>query len=201
MDPDNRTSAACCPICLHAISDDYDYDEEDAVVGGTDEGRMDRRQRQQDAADTDDEEAESVSCETNCGHVFCVSCFQAYCRHASSSHSPLADHQQDDNLLLPSFSSSGGRVRCPVCRQTVSLLLACFDVALHPAPAALIDRFNSQSGGGSESLVAQLLAGGVPGLVQQLRDLPALLRHLSHDFLTLPAQSFATIVRIRYVVH
>ena len=35
--------------------------------------------------------------------------------------------------------------------------------------------------------------------MQQLRDLPTLLRHLSRDFLTLPASSFLTVLRLRSV--
>eukprot|EP00053_Salpingoeca_punica_P006898 m.64149 g.64149 ORF g.64149 m.64149 type:complete len:261 (+) comp13906_c3_seq1:109-891(+) len=81
---------------------------------------------------------------TNCGHSFCDSCVVALCQH--------------EGLLQA--------LRCPVCRQTVTLLLG--QAGTTEATEA-VHRFNRRFGSERQSLW------------QRLRDMPTLLRHLWND--------------------
>ena len=101
--------------------------------------------------------------ETNCGHAFCVACFLAYVAH----------HEEEQ------WQCS---VRCPVCRQRVSLLLLPPDVVAGDATRA-VDAFNARHGGDAGSWL------------HALRDAPALLRHLSADVSSLRA--LAAVARVR----
>lgn len=88
--------------------------------------------------------------ETNCGHLFCGQCIVTYWL----------------------FGNWLGAVQCPVCRQTVSLLLRDF-------PA------NSDGGEEIEQSIRDYnrrFSGQPRPLMDYLWDLPALLRHLLREF-------------------
>ena len=104
--------------------------------------------------------------ETSCGHVFCCHCFLAYWRHESAS-----EWRQE-------------AVRCPVCRQAVSLLLPLFSEG--EAARAEVDEYNGRFSSARGSLV------------QQLRELPTLLRHLSSDWFSL--RTLVGVARLRLAV-
>ncbi|KAK2168519.1 hypothetical protein LSH36_16g06033 [Paralvinella palmiformis] len=96
--------------------------------------------------------------ETNCGHLFCGECMVTYWRHG--------------NWL--------GSVRCPVCRQQVTLLLQNFTDA---------DRHNSAEN--RNNVVEQInrynrrFSGEPIAWLDYIRDLPTLLRHAFREVFTL----------------
>lgn len=121
------------------------------------------------SAASSEEQQVTVRCETNCGHVFCVSCFMAYWRHEWNW-------------------TTTGPVRCPVCRQSVNLLMT-----FTPSSSS------SSSSSDDEQQVQEYnrrFSGSLPSLVQQLRDLPTLLRHLSRDL----SGSLLSVIRFRILV-
>lgn len=88
--------------------------------------------------------------ETNCGHLFCGQCIVTYWL----------------------FGNWLGAVQCPVCRQTVSLLLRDF-------PA------NSEGGEEIEQSIRDYnrrFSGQPRPVMDYIWDLPALLRHLLREF-------------------
>ncbi|CAN7937702.1 unnamed protein product, partial [Ixodes hexagonus] len=97
--------------------------------------------------------------ETNCGHLFCANCLVLYWRHGNWR----------------------GAVRCPVCRQQVSVMLRCFqeqqvnddaDVQREERLRLLrdINDYNRR------------FSGEPRPWLDHLRDLPTLLRHAGSEF-------------------
>ncbi|XP_029842835.2 E3 ubiquitin-protein ligase RNF170 [Ixodes scapularis] len=97
--------------------------------------------------------------ETNCGHLFCANCLVLYWRHGNWR----------------------GAVRCPVCRQQVSVMLRCFqeqqvnedaDVQREERSRLLrdINDYNRR------------FSGEPRPWLDHLRDLPTLLRHAGSEF-------------------
>ncbi|XP_077549004.1 E3 ubiquitin-protein ligase RNF170-like isoform X2 [Haemaphysalis longicornis] len=97
--------------------------------------------------------------ETNCGHLFCANCLVSYWHHGNW----------------------GGAVRCPVCRQQVSVMLRCFQD--HQVPeetdaqreerARLLRDINDYN---------RRYSGEPRPWLDHLRDLPTLLRHAGSEF-------------------
>jgi len=97
--------------------------------------------------------------ETNCGHVFCGRCMIAYRHHG--------------NRL--------GAVRCPVCRQQVTILFQLFtEDVLNTAEIEVIEqRNNLQREIGDYN---RRFSGAVRPLMDYILDLPTILRHLWNEF-------------------
>lgn len=97
--------------------------------------------------------------ETNCGHLFCANCLVSYWHHGNWR----------------------GAVRCPVCRQQVSVMLRCFQ-----------DQHSAEDTGAQREERARLLrdindynrrySGEPRPWLDHLRDLPTLLRHAGSEF-------------------
>ncbi|XP_066844442.1 E3 ubiquitin-protein ligase RNF170 isoform X2 [Anser cygnoides] len=83
--------------------------------------------------------------ETNCGHLFCGSCIIAYWRYGSWL----------------------GAIRCPICRQTVTLFLPLFGEDQQDAAQVLqdVNDYNRRFSGQPRSIMERIM------------DLPTLLRH------------------------
>lgn len=83
--------------------------------------------------------------ETNCGHLFCGSCIIAYWRYGSWL----------------------GAIRCPICRQTVTLFLPLFSEDQQGATQVLqdVNDYNRRFSGQPRSIMERIM------------DLPTLLRH------------------------
>ncbi|OXB72841.1 UNVERIFIED_CONTAM: hypothetical protein H355_012631 [Colinus virginianus] len=83
--------------------------------------------------------------ETNCGHLFCGSCIIAYWRYGSWL----------------------GAIRCPICRQTVTLFLPLFSEDQQGAIEVLqdVNDYNRRFSGQPRSIMERIM------------DLPTLLRH------------------------
>ncbi|XP_052556371.1 E3 ubiquitin-protein ligase RNF170 isoform X2 [Tympanuchus pallidicinctus] len=83
--------------------------------------------------------------ETNCGHLFCGSCIIAYWRYGSWL----------------------GAIRCPICRQTVTLFLPLFGEDQQGATQVLqdVNDYNRRFSGQPRSIMERIM------------DLPTLLRH------------------------
>ncbi|KAL1468901.1 hypothetical protein MTO96_041178 [Rhipicephalus appendiculatus] len=97
--------------------------------------------------------------ETNCGHLFCASCLVSYWHHGNWR----------------------GAVRCPVCRQQVSVMLRCFQDqhlpdetdAQREERARLLRDINDYN---------RRYSGEPRPWLDHLRDLPTLLRHAGSEF-------------------
>ncbi|KAM9306661.1 E3 ubiquitin-protein ligase RNF170 [Pholidichthys leucotaenia] len=96
--------------------------------------------------------------ETNCGHLFCGSCIIAYWR----------------------FGTWLGAINCPICRQTVTLLFPLFTD--HASPQRV------QDGEAEPQLILRdvfdynrRFSGQPRSLMDRLRDVPTLLRHLFRE--------------------
>ncbi|XP_036606956.1 E3 ubiquitin-protein ligase RNF170 isoform X1 [Trichosurus vulpecula] len=89
----------------------------------------------------------SLPIETNCGHLFCGTCIIAYWRYGSWL----------------------GAISCPICRQTVTLLLPVFDEDNQTQDVSElhqdINDYNRRFSGQPRSIVERIM------------DLPTLLRH------------------------
>ncbi|XP_030326323.1 E3 ubiquitin-protein ligase RNF170 isoform X1 [Strigops habroptila] len=83
--------------------------------------------------------------ETNCGHLFCGSCIIAYWRYGSWL----------------------GAIRCPICRQTVTLFLPLFSEDQQDAAQVFqdVNDYNRRFSGQPRSIMERIM------------DLPTLLRH------------------------
>ncbi|NXX57912.1 RN170 ligase, partial [Scopus umbretta] len=83
--------------------------------------------------------------ETNCGHLFCGSCIIAYWRYGSWL----------------------GAIRCPICRQTVTLFLPLFGEDQQGATQVFqdVNDYNRRFSGQPRSIMERIM------------DLPTLLRH------------------------
>lgn len=106
--------------------------------------------------------------ETNCGHLFCALCVILYWRHGNWR----------------------GAVRCPVCRQTVTVLLRCF---------------REQDGTNSEERNQILhdvndynrrFSGEPRPWMDYLWDLPTLLRHVGSEFFSVGGLMYMFRLRI-----
>lgn len=95
--------------------------------------------------------------QTNCGHLFCGNCIITYWRHG---------------IWL-------GAVKCPVCRQTVTLLLINFTHEEHNSATetkrAIVDAIYQYN---------RRFSGEPRTWQEHLRDLPTLLRHAFSEFFT-----------------
>ncbi|KAL3224337.1 hypothetical protein MRX96_049527 [Rhipicephalus microplus] len=102
------------------------------------------------------------SVETNCGHLFCASCLVSYWHHGNWR----------------------GAVRCPVCRQQVSVMLRCFQDqhlpdetdAQREERARLLRDINDYN---------RRYSGEPRPWLDHLRDLPTLLRHVGSEFFSM----------------
>ncbi|XP_052774109.1 E3 ubiquitin-protein ligase RNF170-like [Mya arenaria] len=109
--------------------------------------------------------------QTNCGHIFCGLCIVTYWQHGRWL----------------------GAVRCPVCRQTVTLLLVNFTQEEHNSNSAdkrqIVDSIYQYN---------RRFSGQPRPWMDYLRDLPTLLRHLYSEFFTVGGLLF--MFRLRIVV-
>ncbi|XP_033636486.1 E3 ubiquitin-protein ligase RNF170-like [Asterias rubens] len=107
--------------------------------------------------------------ETNCGHVFCGNCLITYWRHG--------------NWL--------GSIRCPVCRQQVTLLLPCFREVDQTTDDAqqVINEINEYN---------RRFSGEPRPLMDYVRDLPTLFRHAMREFFTL--SGLVWMFRLRIII-
>lgn len=96
--------------------------------------------------------------ETNCGHIFCANCMVTYWNTGRWT----------------------GAVRCPSCRQQVTILLRCFSEAEQQTRTEerqrLVDSINLYN----RRYSGQPLSWG-----EYIRDLPTILRHCFYDFFSL----------------
>uniref|UniRef100_T1JMW2 E3 ubiquitin-protein ligase RNF170 n=1 Tax=Strigamia maritima TaxID=126957 RepID=T1JMW2_STRMM len=115
----------------------------------------------------------SYAIETNCGHVFCGQCMITYWRHGTWL----------------------GAVRCPVCRQQVTILLQCFtereqnsqeedDIQERNTILADIHNYNRR------------FSGEPRPIIDYIRDLPTLLRHLWNEFFSVGGLMYMFRIRI-----
>ncbi|KAM7165814.1 E3 ubiquitin-protein ligase RNF170 isoform 1-T1 [Macrochelys suwanniensis] len=90
--------------------------------------------------------------ETNCGHLFCGACIIAYWRYGSWL----------------------GAIRCPICRQTVTLFLPLFGEDQQDAAEVLqdVNDYNRRFSGQPRSIMERIM------------DLPTLLRHAFREMFT-----------------
>uniref|UniRef100_A0A452INT2 E3 ubiquitin-protein ligase RNF170 n=1 Tax=Gopherus agassizii TaxID=38772 RepID=A0A452INT2_9SAUR len=90
--------------------------------------------------------------ETNCGHLFCGACIIAYWRYGSWL----------------------GAIRCPICRQTVTLFLPLFREDQQDAAQVLqdVNDYNRRFSGQPRSIMERIM------------DLPTLLRHAFREMFT-----------------
>lgn len=97
--------------------------------------------------------------ETNCGHIFCGRCMIAYRNHGNWT----------------------GAVRCPVCRQQVTILFQLFtDDEVNTAdPDEAVQRNRLQ---GEIGAYNRRFSGQPRPLMDYVRELPTLLRHLWNEF-------------------
>lgn len=108
--------------------------------------------------------------ETNCGHLFCAQCVILYWRHGNWR----------------------GAIRCPVCRQQVSVLLRCFRDNLLPEQSREernqilwdINDYNRR------------FSGEPRPWLDYLWDLPTLLRHLGSEFFSVGGLMYMFRLRI-----
>lgn len=100
--------------------------------------------------------------ETNCGHLFCSQCIIIYWRHGTWR----------------------GTIRCPVCRQQVTVLLRCFRDRDNPEMEREINDYNRR------------FSGEPRPWIDYLRDLPILLRHLGSEFFSMGGLMYMFRLRI-----
>jgi len=111
--------------------------------------------------------------ETNCGHLFCGQCWLAYRNHG--------------NYL--------GAVRCPVCRQQVTLLFQAFsDGELNSAELQEIETRNQLQQ--EINLYNRRYSGEPRPLLDYIRDLPTISRHLWNEFFSVGGLVYMFRIRI-----
>nr|XP_039261518.1 E3 ubiquitin-protein ligase RNF170-like [Styela clava] len=105
--------------------------------------------------------------ETNCGHLFCAHCIITYWR----------------------FGNWLGAVNCPVCRQQVSLLLRNFQAGENHSEATrdALTNINDYN---------RRFSGQPRPILDYIRDIPALMRHLWSEFFSMGGLVFMFRVRI-----
>ncbi|XP_035208784.1 E3 ubiquitin-protein ligase RNF170-like isoform X2 [Stegodyphus dumicola] len=106
--------------------------------------------------------------ETNCGHLFCAQCLITYWRHG--------------NWM--------GAIRCPVCRQTVIVLLQCF----RETPESESDERNQILYDIND--YNRHFSGEPRPWLDYLWDLPTLLRHASSEFFSVGGLMYMFRLRI-----
>ncbi|KAL4235877.1 hypothetical protein ACF0H5_004266 [Mactra antiquata] len=107
--------------------------------------------------------------QTNCGHIFCGLCITTYWRHGTWL----------------------GAVSCPVCRQTVTLLLVNFTHEEHLSSTE--EKTNIVN---SIYQYNRRFSGEPRAWIDYVRDLPTLLRHAVSEFFTVGGLVFMFRVRI-----
>lgn len=127
--------------------------------------------------------------ETNCGHLFCGNCIVIYWR-------------------LGNWSTSGP-IKCPVCRQQVTLLLCCFQ--FRPDASSTSSSTSDVTSQSSTPLPSETdrqrvlrdindynrrYSGEPRPWLDYIRDLPTLLRHVSNEFFTLGGLMYMLRIRI-----
>lgn len=106
--------------------------------------------------------------ETNCGHLFCAQCLITYWRHG--------------NWI--------GAIRCPVCRQTVTVLLQCF------RENANVDEEERNQIMYDINDYNRHYSGEPRAWLDYLWDLPTLLRHASSEFFSVGGLMYMFRLRI-----
>ncbi|XP_041358003.1 E3 ubiquitin-protein ligase RNF170-like [Gigantopelta aegis] len=100
----------------------------------------------------------SFAVETNCGHLFCGHCCITYWQHGQWL----------------------GAIRCPVCRQQVTLLLRNFtaeeNLENSNEKQTVVDQINSYN---------RRFSGQPRPILDYIRDLPTLLRHAFNEFFSI----------------
>lgn len=115
-----------------------------------------------------------LAVETNCGHLYCGSCLRTYI--------------YVEGIMMP--------ISCPMCRQSVTMLFTCF------TPHELESSPNSTIGGEVElfhSMVENYnrrFSGAPRSLMEMVRDMPILLRHMWNEFFTVDGLMVMFRVRI-----
>lgn len=96
--------------------------------------------------------------ETNCGHIYCANCMITYWNTGRWQ----------------------GAVRCPSCRQQVTILLRCFSEAEQqsrsPERQRLVESINQYN---------RRFSGQPLTWIEYIRDLPTILRHCFFDFFSI----------------
>lgn len=112
--------------------------------------------------------------ETNCGHIFCCRCFSAYQYHG--------------NFI--------GAVRCPVCRQQVKILFQCFTVnELNPVEGS-VEEEERNNMLRDINTYNRRFSGEPRAVLDYLRDLPTVLRHLWSEFFSVGGLIYVFRMRI-----
>ncbi|XP_064477098.1 E3 ubiquitin-protein ligase RNF170-like isoform X1 [Ornithodoros turicata] len=104
--------------------------------------------------------------ETNCGHLFCAHCLVQYWQLGQWGTRP---------------------VRCPVCRQQVSVMLRCFQSGPEPERSQLLRSVNDYN---------RRFSGEPRPWMDHLRDLPTLLRHVMSEFFSMGGLMYMFRLRI-----
>lgn len=111
--------------------------------------------------------------ETNCGHLFCGQCMVTYWRHGTWL----------------------GAVRCPVCRQQVTIMLQCYTEA--EQNSAELEDIEEKTLLNSEINHYNRRFSGEPRpALDYIRDLPMLLRHLWNEFFSVGGLMYMFRIRI-----
>jgi RING finger protein 170 len=110
--------------------------------------------------------------ETNCGHLFCAQCIIVYWRHGQWR---------------------GGPVKCPVCRQQVSVLLQCFPPNVRVADEEPNERTHILHDVNDYN---RRFSGEPRPWLDYIYDLPTLLRHLTSEFFTVGGLMYMFRIRI-----
>ncbi|XP_054161791.1 E3 ubiquitin-protein ligase RNF170-like [Oppia nitens] len=110
--------------------------------------------------------------ETNCGHLFCAQCLIVYWQHGQWR---------------------GGPIKCPVCRQQVSVMLQCFQ-----PNTVLSDEESSERSRIMHDVndYNRRYSGAPRPLMDYIYDLPTLLRHLTSEFFTVGGLMYMFRIRI-----
>ena len=119
--------------------------------------------------------------ETNCGHLFCSNCIIVYWRHGNWSTS--------------------GPIKCPVCRQQVTLLLCCFRPIENNSNQTTTTTTTTTQAERNRAIhdindYNRRYSGEPRPWLDHLRDLPTLLRHMSNEFFTLGGLMYMLRIRI-----
>lgn len=111
--------------------------------------------------------------ETNCGHMFCGQCMLMYWQHGSWL----------------------GAVRCPVCRQQVTLMLHCYTEAEQNS-VELEDVEERTLLDNEINHYNRRFSGEPRPWLDYIRDLPMLLRHLWNEFFSVGGLMYMFRIRI-----
>lgn len=112
-----------------------------------------------------------LAVETNCGHKFCGRCIRSYISNSRGYFTP-------------------GNLACPMCRQTINLLLISFardetvDQAERREVEMVVYEFNVRYGSGPRSWMTYI------------QDCPVLFRHMMNDFFSMGGLMFVFRARV-----